>query len=122
MNVSQPLVQASLVGEAIDHGPALVFVADEDMRYVAVNQHACDVLGYTRPELLALTVPEVAPAPDTRERFAALVAGPATEGTSPLRRKDGTDLSFTWRATHTTVAGLTLYVSVGFVDAQSPAS
>jgi PAS domain-containing protein len=80
-----------------------------------VNQHACDVLGYTRAELLSLTLPDVAPARDTPERFAALVAGPAMEGTTALRRKDGTDISFTWRATRTTVAGLTLYVSVGFV-------
>ena len=29
-NVAQPLVQASLIGEAIDAGPVLVFVFDED--------------------------------------------------------------------------------------------
>jgi PAS domain S-box-containing protein len=114
VNVAQPLVQASLVGEAIDHGPALVFVADEEMKYVAVNQHACDVLGYTRAELLALSVTEVAP--DAAEQFAQLVAAAPTSGTSTLRHKGGSDVRFTWRASQTTVAGLTLYVSVGFVD------
>ena len=116
MNVAQPLVQASLVGEAIDHGPALVFVADEEMKYVAVNQHACDVLGYARAELLALTVAEVAPGPETPGQFAQLVNSAPTSGTTTLRRKDGTEVLFTWRASQTTVAGLTLYVSVGFVD------
>jgi PAS domain S-box-containing protein len=116
VNVAQPLVQASLVGEAIDHGPALVFVADEEMKYVAVNQHACDVLGYTRAELLALTVPDVAPGRDSAEQFAQLLASAPTSGTTTLRCKDGTEVQFTWRATPTTVAGLTLYVSVGFVD------
>ena len=47
-NVAQPLVQASLIGEAIDAGPVLVFVFDEDGRYVAANQEACDALGYAR--------------------------------------------------------------------------
>ena len=116
MNVSQPLVQASLVGEAIDHGPVLVFVADEEMKYVAVNQHACDVLGYTREELLALTILDVAPAPDTADRFARMLASSSTAGTTTLRRKDGSDVRYSWRASETTVAGLTLYVSVGFVD------
>ena len=116
LNVAQPLVQASLVGEAIDHGPALVFVADEEMKYVAVNQHACDVLGYTRAELLALTVPDIVPGPNTAAHFADLITTPASAGTSTLRRKDGSDVRYTWRAAQTTVAGLTLYVSVGFVD------
>jgi PAS domain S-box-containing protein len=116
VNVAQPLVQATLVGEAIDHGPALVFVADEEMKYVAVNQHACDVLGYTRAELLALRVPEVAAAPDSAEQFEQLLASASTSGTTSLRRKDGSDVLFTWRASQTIVAGLTLYVSIGFLD------
>ena len=59
-NVAQPLVQAGLLGEAIDRGPMLVLVADEEMRYVAANQLACDVLGYTRDELLGLRTTDVA--------------------------------------------------------------
>jgi PAS domain S-box-containing protein len=112
-DVSLPLVQASLLGEAIDHGPVLVFVADEEMRYVAVNQYACDVLGYTRPELLALRVTDLAPGPGTAERFRAFLVSQATEGESTLRRKDGTDVTVRFAAKQTTVAGLTMYVWVG---------
>jgi PAS domain S-box-containing protein len=111
MNVSQPLVQASLVGEAIDQGPVLVFVADEDMNYVAVNQFACDVLGYSREELLSCKVTDVEGAVGS-EAFLAVSreAGPAR-----LRRKDGSELAVDYRAAKTTVAGLALYVTVALV-------
>jgi PAS domain S-box-containing protein len=115
-DVSQPLVQASLIGEAIDHGPALVFVADDEMRYVAVNQHAADVLGYSRQELLGLLVSDVVPEPDVARRFAEFVARASGSGLATIRRKDGSDVGMRWAAKQTTVAGLTLYVAVGFVD------
>ena len=115
MNVAQPLVQTGLLGEAIDHGPAVVLVADEEMRYLAVNQRACDVLGYTREELLALTVPDVAPGPKTAQEFADFVAAPPASGTIVLRRKDGTAVEFAYHAARTTVAGMLLFVSIGFV-------
>ena len=63
-NLAQPQVQQFLMYEALDEGPSLIFVADEEMKYVAVNQTACRVLGYTREELLTLAVPDVAVAPE----------------------------------------------------------
>jgi PAS domain S-box-containing protein len=115
VNVSQPLVQASLVGEAIDRGPALVLVADEEMSFLAVNQYACDVLGYTREELLALKVTDVSSDPDAAKAFAAFVEATAAAGRTRLRRKDGTEVDLDFRATKTSVAGLELFVSIGFV-------
>jgi PAS domain S-box-containing protein len=104
MSVSQPLVQASLVGEAIDQGPVLVLVSDEDENYVAVNQYACDVLGYTREELLALKASKIAPD--------ATPSGRRASGRMRLRRKDGAHLEVDYRGARTTVAGMTVYVSV----------
>ena len=115
MNVAEPLVQASLVGEAIDEGPVLVLVADEMMRYVAANQYAADVLGYTRAELLKLRVTDVAPQAETEERFADFVAHRRGEGTTVIIRKDGTPVKIAYRARETRVAGMTLYVSVSWV-------
>lgn len=34
MGVSEPLIQTALLGEAVEHGPAAVFVADEHGRYL----------------------------------------------------------------------------------------
>jgi PAS domain S-box-containing protein len=113
LSVAQPLVQASLIGEAIDHGPVFVIVADEDMRYVAVNQYTCDLLGYTREELLSLRLTDVATAPDASERFASFVAAARDEGAMRVTRKDGSELMLTYHAKRTSIAGMTLYLLVG---------
>lgn len=100
-NVARPLVQASLLGEALDRGPVLVLVADEDGNYVAVNEYACELLGYTREEMLEQTAPD----PDNPGK---------------LRSKDGTLLEFEHRAQPTRIAGMLLYVVVCWPPASSP--
>ena len=54
MSTSEPLVQSVLLGEAVEHAPVAILVADDEMRYVAANATACELLGYTREELLQL--------------------------------------------------------------------
>jgi two-component system, sensor histidine kinase and response regulator len=112
VSVAEPLVQTSLLGEAIDHGPVAVAVADEEMQYVAVNQYAADLLGYTREELLKLTVRDVAVGPDVEAHYRQMVRQGHYEGTGVLRRKDGTELAVETRAAETRIAGLTFYVAV----------
>lgn len=113
-NVSQPLVQASLVGEAIDRGPVLVFVADEDLNYVAVNQYACDILGYTREELLSRKVTDVESDAGMGVGDTEALRAPGS-GRSRFQRKDGTVLEIDYRTSQATVAGMALFVSVAFV-------
>jgi PAS domain S-box-containing protein len=110
------LIQASLIGEAVDGGPALVFVADEYMRYLAVNRYACELLGYSREELLELRVSDVAVAADIEEVYAHMLKSAQASGRTPLRCKDGTLLPFSFRAKETTAATMTFWVTVGFVD------
>jgi len=84
--VAHSLIQKSLVGEAIDGAPVAVFVADDDGEYLAVNQYACDLLGYDRAELLELRVTDVA----VNETAAADYGTMRREGTSagrPSRRR-----------------------------------
>ena len=116
VSVANSLVQVSLLGEAIDNGPAVVFVADETRRYVAVSRRACDVLGYTREELLALQVADVAAYEEAADEYDDLLQTGSRDGTSTLRRKDGSTVTFHYRAGTTTVAGMTLYVAVGDVE------
>src|SRR5687768_13482437 len=52
VGVAEPLIQATLLAEALENGPVAVFVVGDDLRYIAVNQYACTLLGYTRAELL----------------------------------------------------------------------
>jgi PAS domain S-box-containing protein len=111
MGVSEPLIQTSLLGEAIEHAPVAVFVADEHGRFVAVNQAACVLLGYDRGELLQLSVSDIAPDGSAEE-------GPSSERrmgvrTSTLTRKDGSTVQFTYATGATSVAGMPVSVCVG---------
>src|SRR5690348_16619466 len=115
MGAAEALIQTALVGEAVDAGPALVFVADEEMRYLAVNQCACDTLGYAREELLQLQVTDVARERTSPTEYDEMLARGARKGVSILTTKDGRDLTFEYRASQTRVAGLVLFVAIGFV-------
>jgi PAS domain S-box-containing protein len=112
VSVAEPLVQAGLLGEAIDRAPDAVFVADESMRYLAVNQAACRLLGYTREELLRLRTTDVATYPGAAEEYDDMMARRTKTGTSVLRRKDGQHISATYRAHETKLAGMTVYVAI----------
>ena len=112
---AEVLIQTALLGEATDEGPALIFIADDEMRYVAVNECACRTLGYTRDELLALRVDEVAREPEAPTQFDEMLARGFRHGTSVLTRKDGTTVDFLYRASKTQLAGMNFFVSVGFV-------
>jgi PAS domain S-box-containing protein len=115
MGAAETLIQTSLLGEAVDTSPALVFVADEQMRYIAVNQTACDVLGYTRDELLKLTVADVARDSGAPAEYDEMLARGRRDGVAVLTTKDGRTLDFHYGASRTRVAKLEMFVSVGFV-------
>ena len=112
MSVAEPLVQASLLGEAIDPGPVPVLVADEEGRYVAVNEYACRLLGYTREELLRLNVADVAR--DGKQAYDEMLRLSHWEGIAALTRKDGSPVALRWWAREKRVAGMALYVAIGF--------
>jgi PAS domain S-box-containing protein len=109
---AETLVQIGLLGEALDRGPVGIFLADETMKYIAVNQFACDMLGYTREELLGKRVTDVAPSPASEAAYTRMIVERGQTGTTELVRKDGTKLEINYRASETRVAGLLLYVSV----------
>ena len=113
MGVADALIQTSLLGEALDNGPAVVFVADEDRRYIAVSKAACDLLGYTREELVALRVDDVA---ENVPGWTEMEHGGPVVGKAELTRKDGTTVTFRYVAGDTTVAGMPVFVSVGIPD------
>ena len=95
MGVSEPLIQSSLLGEAAEHAPFAILVSDEDGRYVAVNQAACTLLGYTREELLACGRDDV-----------------DQTGGASLTCKDGSTVMVRCVEGQATVAGMPVTVSV----------
>ena len=116
MSVAEPLVQAGLLGEAIDRAPDAVLVADESGHYLAVNQAACTMLGYTREELLALRTTDVATYPEASREYDEMMAYGRRTGAGMLRRKDGTRFAARYRAHETKLAGMTVYVAIIWPD------
>ena len=108
---SQHLLAVDIAGDR-----RLVFVADEQMRYVAVNKRACELLGYSRDELLALLVPEVAVAQSAEAEYGEMVAAGARVGAAPIRSKDGRLFELSYSAGEVRVGDRRLFVSVGLVD------
>jgi PAS domain S-box-containing protein len=111
---AEPLIQASLLGEAVDSGPVAIFVVDEQMRYVAVNEYAASLLGYTRAELLKLRVTDVVRTPDASDDFELMIRNREQAGVAVVTRKDGTEFRLGYRASETRIAGMPMYVSVGW--------
>ena len=115
--LGQPILQQSLLLAVLDRAPALVFVADAEMRYLAVNATACKALGYTREELLSLRVSDVAVAEDAVQLYGEMVDLGEHSGRTLVRAKDGTTRLLRYEAATCEIAGMTYYSSVGFVEA-----
>ena len=107
------LVHETLLGEALKHSPMLAFAADEDMRYVAVNDAACQMLGYSRTEILQLRVSDIAYEVSAPTEFAEMINTGSRSGAAKLRTKTGETAQFVYVATETRVSGLPFYLAVG---------
>ncbi|MGH3030714.1 MAG: PAS domain S-box protein [Gaiellaceae bacterium] len=108
---AQDLIQTTLLGEAAENAPLGIFVADEEMAYVAVNRRGCELVGYEREELLSLKVSDISPSPPSQEHYAEMIARGKLSGRGPLLRKDGTEVDVEFWAYSTRVAQMTVYVA-----------
>ena len=94
--------------------PDPVLVHDARGRYVEVNERACETLGYSREELLRMTVMDVDSDLDEAGFMAALAAGrPGEERTVEVRprRRDGTTFPARVRSVRVQYGGQPYYVS-----------
>jgi PAS domain S-box-containing protein len=111
--LSEPLIQIALLGEAMQHVPVAVFVFDADGKYVAVNAHACKVLGYEREELLSHRIGDLAvDRHGAIHEYIAVAEGRAEEGTTRVRRSDGSEVRL--HGAPTTIGGITFYAGVAW--------
>ena len=110
---AEDLLQASLLGDAVDAAPIAVYVGDDDFRYLAVNRAACDLLGYTREELMRLRVHDILTSPRERleEEFERFQRTRAARGDTELRRKDGTTVPVRHVTMETRLGGMPVFVS-----------
>jgi PAS domain S-box-containing protein len=85
---SSELEYRALIEQATDG----IFISDEKGKYIDANQSACQMLGYSREELLSMTVQDVL-VPGEAERnppkFNELLSGKAILSRRNLQRKNG---------------------------------
>ena len=77
--------RAALLAAALDAAPVCVFVADREMRYLAVNAHACELLGYTEEELLRMRVSDIATYAEAPQEYKTMMDAAYLQGVSRLR-------------------------------------
>ena len=76
----------------VDMASDAIFIVDDKHHYVDVNEAACTLLGYTREELLSLSIPDVVPVdtnPGQGGRLQQMQEGQAVLSERFARRKDG---------------------------------
>jgi PAS domain S-box-containing protein len=105
--------RAAVLAAVIDDAPVCVFIADADMRYVAVNRYACELLGYAEEELLQLRVADIATSEEAPHEYSQMVQQAYMQGRSRLRCKDGDEVWLEYVAGEVEVDGRPLYVSIG---------
>jgi PAS domain S-box-containing protein len=78
----------------IENCPIGFFVANKKGRHQVVNSAACEMLGYTRDELLQLTVFDLRerPSDDIRQHFESLPISGQIKRIARLKKKDGSRL------------------------------
>lgn len=111
--IANPDVQRGLLGEAFENADAVIAIADEAGKYMAVNRRACEVFGYTREEFLERHVTDIAAAPGAEDRFRTAFERGRTEGEADALAKDGSRLSFRYWTIDTTVAKMPMLIGVG---------
>jgi PAS domain S-box-containing protein len=110
---SSRLVERAVLGEAADHAEIAVFVGTSDGVQLAVNDRACQLVGYERDEVIgchgsALTTETAA---RLRSLWNELEANGSLERAAVIRRKDGTLVPVRYRAHLTQIGDTPAYVS-----------
>jgi PAS domain S-box-containing protein len=94
--VAQRIAAERRQRELVEDGPEPFFLADLDGRYCDVNTAACQLLGYTREELLGKTITDLIPPEDAprlaEDRAKLLVPGTTVVGEWRLRTATGTTI------------------------------
>ena len=106
---SAEAIHQALIGEAGECAALGVSVYDEDGRFVALNQQAAAMLGYSRDELLTRDVAEFTAGGIDRR---VLQRSDLREGVRLVRRRDGISIPTAFVVAPTRVANLDFFVAI----------
>jgi PAS domain-containing protein len=98
--LANPDIQAQLISEALGSASVGFLVWDEDLRYIAANQSACEILGTTLDELLGQRVG--GHSEDVEGQIDAAVRKGFHTGTALVNKFDGSGRVEVFYATFTT--------------------
>ena len=112
------IVLASLLGDGAENAEIGVFIYDDDGKYVAINRHGADLLGYDRSDLFTRDVGDFTAGGIDRD---VLLRPERREGVRVVRRKDGSEQVVAFVVTPTQVGSLGFYLAfVWEIDPDDP--
>jgi PAS domain S-box-containing protein len=111
--LNDPLIQAELLAEALRSADVGFLVWDEDRRYIAANDTACEILGTTLADLLGKPVGGQTVNTDVNELIDTAIRSKIVHGTAEVERFDGTGTVKVFYVTFTTkTAGMPFMATV----------
>lgn len=100
---AEAAIHQALLGDALECARGFgAFVLDEDGRYIAVNDAACELSGYTREEIVGREIGSFDA--HLAEEYRSALTRPARTGRTWIERKDGTRVEVEYRTSETRVA------------------
>jgi PAS domain S-box-containing protein len=103
------IVIASLLGEGAENAEVGLFIYDDDGKYIAINRHGAELLGYERSELLEHDVGDFTAGGIDRD---VLLRLERREGVRVVQRKDGSENIVAFVVTPTQVGSFWFYLAV----------
>lgn len=104
------VLHAALLGDAMQYAAVATLVADEQGQYIAVNEAACELTGYSRRTLTRFRAGELAADEPSSRIFEHVMRGRKLRGTKLVRRRDGSVVDCRYWGMRTTVATLPSFV------------
>ena len=104
------IVHGTLFGEALLGINVPALLADEAGQYVAVNDAACTLTGYSRAKLISLRMGELAADERSRGIYSWIARDRKLRGRKRIRRNDGGTVECRYWAMRTTVARVPYFV------------
>ena len=116
------VLHETLFGEAMQHVAVAALLADEKGQYIAVNQAACELTGYSRQALTRFRAGELAADDHSRTIYENVMQGRKLRGKKLVRREDGSVLDCRYWGMPTQVSRLPYFVLLLWAGGRPPRS
>jgi PAS domain S-box-containing protein len=98
------IIHGTLFGDAVNQASVAALLATDDGQYVAANDEACRLTGYSRTELVTFRTGQLGADDTSRQIYEAITRRQELEGIKTVRRRDGKLVRCRYQAVPTRVA------------------